>query len=389
MKKSTLYTLLSVLIGAGVIGAFAWFVTERPPEQTGAPADPLQIAPDDHITGSKDASVTLVEYLDFECSACGAYFPVVKKLEQEFPQDLRIVKRYFPLPPPNHSNGLPSALAVEAAARQGKYAEMHDLLFTEQKSWGGKPADKQIFERYAEKLGLDMDRFKEDVSSAAVKTRVNRDKNSGTTLGISGTPTFFLNGEKLQNPGNYEAFKALIQKKIVKAPQAEAPVAQENQEKIHEHADFAIYLEGEKMDFQDPKYQSSEEKALDPDTHLHDGVGDVIHKHKKGITLGYFLGTLGLRLDGKCLTTEAGKEYCDTADKPLRLYVNGTPNDTLGNYEFSDLDRLLITYGKVEEAALKQELESIGDRACIYSEKCPERGAPPTESCAGGLGTSC
>ena len=386
MKKSTLYTILSVLIGAGVIGAFAWFVTARPGEQEAATTDPLQITEDDHATGSKDASVTLVEYLDFECSVCGAYFPLVKKLEQEFPQDLRIVKRYFPLPPPNHKNGLFSALAVEAAARQGKYTEMHDLLFTEQKNWGGKPADKQIFERYAEKLGLDMNRFKEDVSSDAVKARVNRDKNSGTKLGVSGTPTFFLNGEKIQNPANYEAFKALIQAKIVKAPQPETSAVHE---KIHEHADFAVYIDGKKIDFSDPKYQSSEEKALDPDTHLHDGVGDILHKHKKGITLGYFLGTLGMKFDEKCLTTEDGKEYCSTADKQLRLYVNGTLNDTLGNYEFSDLDRILITYGRIDESTLKQELESIGDRACIYSEKCPERGAPPTESCAGGLGTSC
>ncbi len=169
----------------------------------------LTIAPDDYIKGNPDASVTLVEYLDFECEACGAYFPVVQELAKAYPNDLKIVTRYFPLP--SHRNSMTAALAAEAAGRQGKYWEMHDLLFTEQKNWGEKPTPTPIvFEKYAEQLGLNMEQFKKDVASPEVKARVQRDFDAGEQLGNTGTPTFYLNGKKIQNPNGLEAFKALI-----------------------------------------------------------------------------------------------------------------------------------------------------------------------------------
>ncbi len=169
----------------------------------------LTIAPDDYIKGNPDASVTLVEYLDFECEACGAYFPVVQELAKAYPNDLKIVTRYFPLP--SHRNSMTAALAAEAAGRQGKYWEMHDLLFTEQKNWGEKPTPTPIvFEKYAEQLELNMEQFKKDVASPEVKARVQRDFDAGEQLGNTGTPTFYLNGKKIQNPNGLEAFKALI-----------------------------------------------------------------------------------------------------------------------------------------------------------------------------------
>ena len=91
----------------------------------------LEVASDDWIKGNKDASVTLVEYMDFECEACGAYYPLINQLEEEFKNEVRFVNRYFPLP--GHKNGLLSALAVEAAGKQGKYWEMHDILFETKK----------------------------------------------------------------------------------------------------------------------------------------------------------------------------------------------------------------------------------------------------------------
>lgn len=170
----------------------------------------LEVVADDYTIGSPSAKATLVEYLDFECEACGAYFPLVKQLEEEFPNDLRVVRRYFPLP--GHRNGMTAALAVEAAARQGKYDQMHDLLFTEQEKWGEKAAPTpEVFEKYAQQLGLDMAKFKTDVASQSVKDRVQRDIDSGKALGNQGTPSFFLNGERIQNPQGLEPFKALIQ----------------------------------------------------------------------------------------------------------------------------------------------------------------------------------
>lgn len=341
------------------------------------------VVADDYVKGPASAPATLIEYLDFECEACGAYFPLVKQLEQEFPNDLRVVRRYYPLP--GHKNGMTAALAVEAAARQGKYDEMHDLLFTEQKNWGEKPAPTpQVFEGYAQKLGLDLAKFKQDVASQSVKDRVQRDVDSGTKLGNTGTPSFYLNGAKIQNPRSLEDFKTLIQAEILKAPKIEAkPLG----EKVHEHADFAVYLNGEKFDFTKAKYQSSDTNPLDPDAHLHDGNGDVTHKHRKGITLGYFFDTLNMKFDNQCFATDDDKQYCSTADKKLRMFVNGKENTAFGNYEFTDLDRILITYG--DETGVADQITSISDDACLYSEKCPERGKAPTENCVGGLGTEC
>ncbi|MCB2141293.1 DsbA family protein [bacterium] len=177
----------------------------------------LEVVSDDHIKGNKEASVTLVEYLDFECEACRAYYPMVKQLAEEFNDDIRVVNRYFPLP--GHKNSMTAALAVEAASRQGKYWEMHDKLYEEQINWGErKSADPTIFENYAKDIGLNMEQYKNDLTDKELKSRVNRDKNSGTRLGVSGTPTFFLNGEKIPNPKSAEDFRNFIIAAISKSP---------------------------------------------------------------------------------------------------------------------------------------------------------------------------
>jgi protein-disulfide isomerase len=174
-----------------------------------AKSDLLVVKSDDNKKGPDGASVILIEYLDFECEACRAFVPLVKELENEFPDELQVVKRYFPLP--GHRNGLPAALAVEAAARQGKFNEMHDLLYTEQPTWGEKAiTNPAIFEGYASQLGLDMEKFKADVASEEVKTRVQRDIDGGRALGAQGTPTFLLNG-KIVEPQSYEEFRAFVE----------------------------------------------------------------------------------------------------------------------------------------------------------------------------------
>lgn len=177
---------------------------------TAPSAELLTVAPDDHVKGAATSTVVLVEYLDFECEACGAYYPLVKQLEQEYGDRVTFVARYFPLA--GHRNGLPAALAAEAAGRQGKFWEMHDLLFTHQKEWGEKQSPTpEVFEGFAQELGLDMERFKADVASEAVEERVRRDMESGQTLGVSGTPSFFLNRKKLPNPASIEAFRAALE----------------------------------------------------------------------------------------------------------------------------------------------------------------------------------
>lgn len=173
------------------------------------------VAADDHVKGATDQKVVLVEYLDFECEACGAYYPILKNLEQMLKGKVTFVVRYFPLQ--GHANGLPAALAAEAAGRQGKFWEMHDMLFERQKEWGEKPAPTpEVFETFASELGLDIEKFRADVASEEVRTRVQRDIDSGRQLGITGTPTFFIDGEKIQNPKSEQAFWAILETRLDK-----------------------------------------------------------------------------------------------------------------------------------------------------------------------------
>ena len=175
--------------------------------------DLLVVQADDWAKGNKEPKVTLVEYLDFECESCGAYYPVMKKLFEEFGNEVKFVVRYFPLD--GHKNSMTSALAAEAAGKQGKYWEMHDKLFENQRSWGESRSSKaDEFEKYAEDLGLDMAKYKRDVESKDLKNRIERDRSSGFRLGIQGTPTFFLNGEKIKNPRGHEEFKVVLQQAI-------------------------------------------------------------------------------------------------------------------------------------------------------------------------------
>lgn len=207
--------LLVVLFLAGGIGGLVWYDATR---STVPSNEILAIKQDDWVKGNKDAQTTLIEYLDFECEACGAYSPAIERLENEFKDDFRLVVRYFPLP--GHKNALPAALAAEAAGQQGKFWEMHDILFKNQKEWGErKVTDSSIFLSYAQKIGLDMERFKNDVNSQLVKDRIERDKQAAKQLNLQGTPSFFLNGEKIQNPRNYEEFKGLIGETIFKSKQ--------------------------------------------------------------------------------------------------------------------------------------------------------------------------
>jgi protein-disulfide isomerase len=210
-KKYLTRVFIALVILAAGFGL--WKLSQQPVTPSLTESEILQVQEDDYKKGNADANVILVEYLDFECEACGAYYPLVKRLSEEYKDDVLFVSRYFPLP--GHRNGMTSALAVEASGKQGKYWEMHDILFEQQRNWGEQSSpNPAIFERYAEQLDLNMEQFKQDVNSQAVKDRVVKDKNFANQLGVNSTPTFFLNGEKIQNPRGYEAFKSLIDKAL-------------------------------------------------------------------------------------------------------------------------------------------------------------------------------
>lgn len=202
-------TNIGLVVGLIASCALIVFLLAQPRSEPVANNFP-PVAADDYTKGAATSTVVLVEYLDFECEACGAYYPIIKNLEKEFGEDITFVARYFPLP--GHRNGLTAALAVEAAGRQGKFWEMHDLLFERQKEWGEKQVPTpEVFEGFAAELGLDMEKFRADVASPEVKARVQRDMDSGRALGVNSTPSFFLNGERLQNPQSEQQFWKVLE----------------------------------------------------------------------------------------------------------------------------------------------------------------------------------
>jgi protein-disulfide isomerase len=169
----------------------------------------LSVKNDDWIKGQPNSTITVVEYLDCECEACRVYYPITKQLKEEYKDKISFVVRYFPLP--GHKNSMASAMAAETAGKQGKFWEMHDILYDNQKIWGEKQvADPTIFLEFAKQIGLDMEKYKNDIGTQEIKDRIYRDKSEATSLGIQGTPTFYINGEKIPNPKGYDDFKSLI-----------------------------------------------------------------------------------------------------------------------------------------------------------------------------------
>ena len=164
---------------------------------------------EEHSKGNPDAPITLVEYSDFQCPACATTYPLLSQLAKDYPNDVRVVYRHFPLRQA-HPQAQLAAQATEAAAMQGKFWEMHDMLFNTQRNWSGNPEAEDFFVQLAESLELDIEKFKEDLNSKEAKNAVNDDYASGARAHIPGTPSIFLNGQLIQNPRNYAGYQALI-----------------------------------------------------------------------------------------------------------------------------------------------------------------------------------
>lgn len=160
--------------------------------------DPTVLQADDHIRGKSDSKVYVINYGDFECPACNAWEPELQKITQEYGDRVAFAYRHFPLTD-KHINAFAAARASEAAAKQGKFWEMHDKLYATWNEWKGDNKSAQSkFEGYAEELGLDMNKFKEDYLSEEVADRINSDASSASEVGAEGTPTFLVNGQKVE-----------------------------------------------------------------------------------------------------------------------------------------------------------------------------------------------
>lgn len=198
---------------AGILGLIVWglIVAMNRPVGGLKLAAPAAVSEVDHAKGPIDAPVTLVEYSDYQCPACELYYPVVEKLLASSTVPIRFVYRHFPLT--QHKNAIPAAMAAEAAGVQGKYWEMHDLLFSRHTEWTELSDPTSIFKGYADKIGLDAGQFATDISSSTLRAHIEASQDEGIHIGVNATPTFFVNGKAITNPQSYEAFASLIQEK--------------------------------------------------------------------------------------------------------------------------------------------------------------------------------
>ncbi|MHC9046606.1 DsbA family protein [Microbacterium saperdae] len=197
MKTSVKATLIAIAVAIVLlIVGIVFAINQRAAAPEPQAGEKLQtVRTDSHVLdqGGADA-VTVVEFLDFECEACGAFYPIVEELRETYAGDITYVVRYFPLP--GHINSTQAALAAEAAAQQDRFEDMYHRLFETQAQWGEGPEETpEVFRAFAEDLGLDMDAYDAAIADPATLQRVESDKADGEKLGVSSTPSFFIDGE--------------------------------------------------------------------------------------------------------------------------------------------------------------------------------------------------
>lgn len=193
-----------------ILGGITFATTQSGPESTEAATDPKLVRDDSHmLSDSGNDKVQLVEFLDFECEACGAQFPIMEQIRSEYGDQIDFAVRYFPLSA--HANAQNAAVAVEAASRQGSFEEMYKKMYETQGEWAESQDSKEdVFVGFADELGLDLKQFRKDVADPAVGERVAKDQADGVGLGVQGTPTIFLNGEELPSMPSYDLLKERI-----------------------------------------------------------------------------------------------------------------------------------------------------------------------------------
>lgn len=231
MKRILPFAIIAFVLGAGLLTArYLQRASSENPKPSPVPgASPVATrsavnsvepgAEPAHALGDAKAPVTLEEFGDFECPPCGVLHPILKGIEAEYgPAKVRIIFREFPLVP-SHVHALAAARAAEAAGLQGRFWEMHDMIYEHQKEWHEAFDVRPIFEGYAKSIGLDVQQFASDNTSEIVERRIFLDGKRGHSLGVQGTPTVFLNGNEVPFESlPPEKLKPLIDKVLAAHP---------------------------------------------------------------------------------------------------------------------------------------------------------------------------
>jgi len=252
-SNTPLLIMGAVLMAAGL---FAWYMlssSSKPattatannstankppasPKATMAPNAPAGAQPPNQ-SGSPNAMVTLEEFADFQCGSCAAAHPILNEIKSTYGSKIRFIFRNFPLEIPAHDKSYEAALAAEAAGLQSKFWDMQNIIFTNQKGWSTSKDYKEIWRGYAESIGLDVAKWEKDMKGIVATARVQADIDRGKALGITGTPTLYINGVSVEAPElRLSVLKPLIDAELQRvAPQASpasnAPAESGNQNK--------------------------------------------------------------------------------------------------------------------------------------------------------------
>lgn len=189
------------------LGFSIWAISAS--KQGKNPSAPVVLSDSGQKSGTASAQVTLVEFADFQCPYCKNYEPALAQVRAEYADDIEFIYKHFPLVNA-HQNAKPAAIAAEAAGRQGKFWEFHDLLYEKQEEWSVLPNVQEKFVEYASSLELDVDQFAADLKDKTLEDAVNAQHDEGVTAGVSGTPTFFLNGKRTEFAQDFSSFKEKI-----------------------------------------------------------------------------------------------------------------------------------------------------------------------------------
>ena len=198
MSRSTKFTLGLIAVAALVLAGFVIFLDPKekqtePAEASGSTS--AQLVREDSPRLSDGGDVVFVEYLDFECEACLALYPSIEEIRAEYGDQVTFVVRYLPL----HGNSVEAAKAAEAAGAQGEFEAMYKALFDNADQWSHQEtSQREAFFGYAEELGLDMERFEQVYDDPVTLERSEQSAADAEALGVTSTPTFFVDGERLE-----------------------------------------------------------------------------------------------------------------------------------------------------------------------------------------------
>ena len=215
MSKA-LKPIIIILVAISVAAGGAYYMTRnRPAAGTENSANPQPSvthnleAGGGHLRGPENARLTLVEFGDYQCPSCRAYHPLVQELLSRYPKDVRLEFHHYPLIS-IHPNSMAASLAVEAAGEQGKYWEMHDLVFERQEQWAKNPKPEPDFLAIAHQIGLDPNKFMQSMRSPAVQDRVLKDVVRARDANVEVVPTFFIDGQMIDLPPSISEFVKVI-----------------------------------------------------------------------------------------------------------------------------------------------------------------------------------